>query len=253
LLVEELHGIVAGFDHLKVIQSGMNSLNHFGRQTAAQFSMDQLRAAVELARGHGRPAMVHANGNEPVRMAIEAGCSSIEHGYFMGLENLQRLSDHGTWWVPTVVPMAQLVCNPALTPDQREVARRTRDHQLEQIARAVQLGVRIALGTDAGSPGVEHGRSVREEMHWLMSAGMSLESAVRSASMEAAALLGWTRRGAVLPGYRADLIAVRAEPCHLPGSLESIGAVCAKGRWHALSVYHENMRLWEQFGAVDSK
>jgi imidazolonepropionase-like amidohydrolase len=231
LLTAAVQDLKVDFDHLKIIQSGMNSLDQFGSQTAPQFEMDQLHAAVALAREYGRPVMVHANGEEPVRMAIEAGCSSIEHGYFMGYDNLLRLPDRQIRWVPTVVPMTRLACNRNLTPAQRDIARRTRDHQLEQIARSLHMGVRIALGTDAGSPGVEHGLCVQEEIQWLMCAGMSLSSVVRSATLEAAALLGWARRGAVLPGFRADLIAVHGQPRDLPRSLANIAAICAGGRW----------------------
>jgi imidazolonepropionase-like amidohydrolase len=232
LLANTLQNLEIKFDHLKVIQSGMNSLDCFGRQTAPQFSLDQLHAAVALARKHGRPVMVHANGRDPVRLSIEAGCHSIEHGYFMGQDNLQRLSDRGIWWVPTVVPMSRLSQNRSLTPDQRDTALRTRDHQLEQIARSLPMGVRIAVGTDAGSPGVEHGFSLREEIQWLMDAGMNLSSAVRSATLEAAALLGWTQRGAVLPGFRADLIAVGGQPNDLPHSLKRIEEICVSGQWY---------------------
>lgn len=232
LLADTLQSQDIKFDHLKIIQSGMNSLDHFGRQTAPQFSLDQLHAAFALARKHGRPVMVHANGRDPVRLSIQAGCHSIEHGYFMGKDNLQRLSDRGIWWVPTVVPMSRLSQNRTLTPNQRETALRTRDHQLEQIARSLHMGVRIAVGTDAGSPGVEHGFSLREEIQWLMEAGMNLSSAVRSASLEATTLLGWTQRGAVLPGFRADLIAVRGQPNDLPHSLKRIEAICVSGQWY---------------------
>ncbi|AQV01094.1 hypothetical protein [Desulfococcus multivorans] len=49
--------------------------------------------------------MVHCNGETPVAIAVEAGCDSVEHGFFMGEENLRRMADMGTVWVPTAVTM----------------------------------------------------------------------------------------------------------------------------------------------------
>ncbi len=179
-----------GADHIKLIHSGLNSLENFGRQTRPQFSAEELQAAVRTAHDGHRPVMVHANGEEAVRMAIDAGCDSIEHGYFMGLDNLHRMAGRGIFWVPTAVPMAALVQAPGLTRAQREVARRTLAHQIGQIQKAREIGVAIVLGTDAGSQGVDHGQAVRTELELLMAAGCTLEEAVRCASRDAARLMG---------------------------------------------------------------
>jgi imidazolonepropionase-like amidohydrolase len=226
-LAKHLHAI----DHVKVINSGLNSLKRFGQPTAPQFPLDALKVAVSQAHAKGLPVMVHANGRVPVGDAIEAGCDSIEHGYFMGSENLTRMADKSIAWVPTAIPMAALARDHSLTSEQRDVARRTLDHQLEQIRQGLELGVPIVLGTDAGSIGVDHGGAVAQEMALLVSAGLSMEQAVRSATGRAARLLGIADGGVIMPGRRADLISVAGSPRNLLSGLASVEMICLEGRW----------------------
>ncbi|MFZ1982919.1 MAG: amidohydrolase family protein [Desulfatitalea sp.] len=222
---------LAGSDHVKLIQSGINSLDRFGDQGSPQFCEEDLRVITEAAHAARKPVMVHANGEVAVRMAIAAGCDSIEHGYFMGEENLRRMADCGVFWVPTVIPMAALAQAPGLSVTQQEVARRTVEHQLAQIHKAHKLGVAIVLGTDAGSQGVDHGPAVRQELKLLLSAGLGLEAGVRCATSQAARLLGWEDRGELVPGRRADFLVVNGPPERLPESLAEIEAMCFAGQW----------------------
>ncbi|NJL58304.1 MAG: amidohydrolase family protein [Desulfobacteraceae bacterium] len=93
-----------GIHQVKIVQSGLNSLKHFGKQTEPQFSADELKAAVSAAKSLGLPVMVHSNGDMPTRIAIEAGCDSVEHGFFMGEENLKRMADKGIFGYPLPAP-----------------------------------------------------------------------------------------------------------------------------------------------------
>jgi imidazolonepropionase-like amidohydrolase len=173
-----------------------------------------------------------------VAEAVAAGCASIEHGFFMGRENLEKMADSQTVWVPTVVTMAafarQLACGEKVggvaegaDPD---VVRRNRDHQLEQVRLARQLGVTIAVGTDAGSPGVGHGQAVVEEMGLLAEAGLSLEAVVRTATWNGARLLKLGDRGRLVAGQRADFIAVAGPPQTLLARVGTPEAVFLGGR-----------------------
>jgi imidazolonepropionase-like amidohydrolase len=156
-------------DHLKIVNSGLNSLTQFGVETPPQFEKEELAAAITEAKRRGQPSMVHANGRTPVKFAIDAGCDSIEHGFFMGEENMRRMADAGVTWVPTAVTMKAYI-NYLKRQGHRsdasfgEISGRNLEHQLAQIDAAKRLGVTIALGTDAGSPGVHHGLSVKEEL-----------------------------------------------------------------------------------------
>ncbi len=209
-----------GPDHVKLVGSGINSLREFGRQTAPQFDAEELRAGVAAAHERGLKVMIHANGVRPVAAALRAGCDSLEHGFFMGRENLERMAGAGCLWVPTAVTMAGYAETLEPGDSGREMARRILDHQLEQIAQALRLGVRIACGTDSGSLGVVHGPSLGQETALLIKAGMSLEEAVASAASRGAGLLGLGERlGRIVPGREATFLVFKARPEELASGL----------------------------------
>lgn len=229
-LADALRRTSEDIDQLKIIHSGINSLHDFGRPTAPQFAFEDLRMAISLARSQGLATMVHANGEQPVSEALAAGCRSIEHGYFMGLANLQTMAEEGVAWVPTVTPMAVLAHEVTHSPWQRDIAARTVEHQLEQLRQARVLGVTVALGTDSGSFGVRHGRSVTEELRFLVEAGFSLESAVQSATANGAHLLGLAEQmGRVAPGFPASFVAVQGSPAQLLEQITTPHSVWLRG------------------------
>ena len=206
-------GAGAGRDHIKIVNSGLNSLTRFGAETSPQFSLEELRNAVSAAHTLGLAVMVHANGRVPVALAVKAGCDSIEHGFFMGKENLRNMAERGVSWVPTAFTMAAYVRRLPAGSVESDVARRNLDHQLDQIRSARELGVRVVTGTDSGSLGVYHGESLFEEMRLLHAAGFSLEEAVGCASSRGAALLGVEGHTGVLsPGHPAPFVAFKGEP-----------------------------------------
>lgn len=214
-------------DHLKVVNSGLNSLTQFAVESPPQFDGEELERLVPEARKRGLTIMVHANGALPVKLAVEAGCDSIEHGFFMGRDNMLRMAESGVTWVPTAVTMK--VYSDYLEkqghrsdPSFADVSRRNLEHQLEQIGIARELGVTLALGTDAGSPGVHHGSSVKMELLLFVAAGFSVEEAIRCASRNGALLMGLPDRGKIAPGMRADFLAVRTLPDGLPEAIDRI-------------------------------
>ncbi|MDK9706989.1 MAG: amidohydrolase family protein [Desulforhopalus sp.] len=217
-------------DQVKVVNSGLNSLKEFGRETKPQFSLADLAGIVEAAAKLGRKIMVHANGREPVRLAVEAGCHSIEHGFFMGRENLERMADKGTFWVPTVFTMKAYALNqfdPMLAD--RKVVEKNLEHQLGQLTLARQLGVNLALGTDAGSLGVLHGESIIEEMKCFLKAGFSLAETVRCATSNGARLLGLDDFGLLTKGKPATFLIARGGPSLLPRKLSYLEGIYYQG------------------------
>ncbi|MFH0998252.1 MAG: amidohydrolase family protein [Pseudomonadota bacterium] len=209
-------------DHIKVVNSGVNSLLCFGKETLPQFSLEELTQAIGEAGRRQLNVMVHANGKTPVQIAIEAGCHSIEHGFFMGAENLARMRDSQTVWVPTAFTMRAYAAHLAPSSREADTSRRNLTHQMEQLRIARELGVPVALGTDAGSLGVHHGISVREELRILLEAGYTLPEAVQSATKTGAVLLGITDMGTLGPGMTASWIAVKGSPSEIPDSLDHV-------------------------------
>lgn len=220
-----------GPDHVKILNSGLNSLSHFAAETPPQFRTERLKAAVRAGRRLGLKTMVHANGREAVRVALEAGCDSIEHGYFMGTDNLARMAEKKITWVPTVFAMESYARILPRGSSEREIARKNRDHQLQQIHTALKYGVKMALGTDAGSPGVHHGPSLREEMGLLVRAGLTLEKAVRCGTARGASLLGMEDAiGTLQPGMPATFLVFRGRPQGILDPAIAPERVCIEGK-----------------------
>jgi imidazolonepropionase-like amidohydrolase len=217
-------------DHVKVVNSGLNSLHQFARETAPQFSFEELRNAVVGARRYGLGIMVHANGTEPVKDALAAGCHSIEHGFFMGEENLELLADRQISWVPTAFTMKAYAGALPTGSREAQVAGKTLEHQLEQLRHARSLGVSVAVGTDSGSLGVDHGKAFREELGLLLAAGFSLVEAARCATANGARLLGLERElGSLRSGMPATFIATRGRPADLLEALAHPATIFVRG------------------------
>jgi len=133
-------------------------------------------------------------------------------------------------WVPTAVTMqayGRYLKKIGKTP---AVALRNLDHQVEQLQTARQFKVPIALGTDAGSPAVDHGRAIVDEMKIFIEAGFSIEEAVRCATFNGAQLLGIKDLGLLVPGMPATFIAVKGNPAGLPDNLRQLLGVWVKGK-----------------------
>jgi|WetSurMetagenome_2_1015567.scaffolds.fasta_scaffold122328_2 imidazolonepropionase-like amidohydrolase len=223
-----------GTDHVKIVNSGVNSLAQFAKETPPQFPYEELAAAVRSGQKMGLKTMAHANGRQPVRWALEAGCHSIEHGFFMGSENLQWMADRQIFWTPTAYTMKAYCQFAENTNGQAEIAQKNLDHQLEQIALARQLEVPLVLGTDSGSLGVDHGEALIEELRLFMEAGYSLEAGIRAATFNAARLLGLEKEmGRISKGMPATFLVTQGVPSQLPDALSHPQAVYIRGQWWA--------------------
>lgn len=218
-------------DHVKIVNSGVNSLKEFGRETRPQFSSSDLDNAMQAARKKGLKTMVHANGQAPVREAMDAGATSIEHGFFMGRSNLERMAELQVFWTPTAVTMKAYARElPAGAPE-ADIAWRTLEHQLEQMRVGRELGVPMVVGTDSGSLGVHHGRAVGEEIALFVEAGFSMEEAVCCATLDAARLLGLRQElGQLKKGMPGTFVVVKGPPEELTKGLARPESVFVEGR-----------------------
>jgi imidazolonepropionase-like amidohydrolase len=227
-------------DQVKLVNSGFNSLKVFAQETEPQFATEELAEVVTAAEKTGKKVMVHANGKEPVRRAILAGCHSIEHGFFMGRENLELMAEKGTFWVPTVFTMKAFITNfaHAGVHADLQVIEKNLHHQLGQLTLARQLGVNVAMGTDAGSLGVLHGESMVEEMKLFRKAGYSLAETIRCATSNGARLLGLDDFGLLVKGKAATFLVARGAPPQLPRKLSYLEGIYINGQ--PSSMYRKN-------------
>ena len=174
--------------------------------------------------------MVHANGDLPVAQALEAGCHSIEHGFFMGRSNLERMRDSRAYWTPTACTMKAYWEQLPPGGVEAEISRRNLDHQMEQISYAHRIGAPLVVGTDSGGLGLHHGASILEELKLFVSAGFSLEGAIQCAGSNGAELLGLDKTlGTLRPGLGATFLVVRGAPPGLLTALQHPAGVYVDG------------------------
>ncbi len=183
-------------------------LSFEGSVGAQQFSDEEMRTIVEEAARHRMHVAAHAHGTEGINAAIRAGVGSIEHGSMLSDESISLMREHGTYLVPTTY-LADVIELDALPPPIRRKAEYVMPLARASIRKAIQAGVRIAFGTDAGV--FPHGDNAKE-FGVLVDLGMSPIDALRSATMTAADLLGFADRGQIADGFLADFIAVPGNP-----------------------------------------
>ena len=200
----------AGADAIKCATTGGASSRRGHGPRDAAFDRDEMRVLVDEAHALGRKVMCHALGGPGLRLAIEAGVDSIEHGSYLAEEPdlFAMMAERGTVFTPTLLVYVYHRESPA--PHVRERARALYARHLESVAMALAAGVKISAGTDAGG----HGHPVNaRELECLVEAGLTPMQALRAATGGAAECLGWERElGTVEAGKLADLVAVEGDP-----------------------------------------
>ena len=202
-----------GADFVKIAATGgVLSLAKSGQ--APLFTEEELRAVVETARDYGMKVAAHAHGSEGMLRAVRAGVHTIEHGTFMTDEIMAAMKERGTVYVPTI-SAGRFVAEkakiegyfPALV---RPKAAAIGPQIQETFAKALEAGVKVAFGTDQGV--APHGDNALE-FAYMVEAGMSPAAALRSATFDAARVLGLDAElGTIEPGKLADLVAVPGDP-----------------------------------------
>jgi imidazolonepropionase-like amidohydrolase len=214
-----------GADFIKLYATGTTRhIDLDNMEPLTQFSEEDIQLAVEEAARFDKPVAAHAYGGEGGRNAILAGVRSIEHGMLLDEELLQMMVDRGTFWVPTF--SVYMGGQPQEEWDER---RRAIVSSHEQAFRqGVELGVKIAYGTDAGA--LPHGENAID-FQVMVDYGMSPLQALRSATTVAADLMGWAGDvGTLKPGAYADLIAVPSSPLDDISVLSKVDFVMKGGK-----------------------
>ncbi|HYY90029.1 MAG TPA: amidohydrolase family protein [Chloroflexota bacterium] len=197
----------AGADCIKLIATGgvMTPGVEVGAQ---QLTDDELRAGVEEAHRAGRKVASHAHAATGIRAAVLAGVDSIEHGSFLADDTIGLMKERGTFLSMTLSSAAGIADAPPNTvPDwARAKAAETGGAMVDSFRRAHHAGVRLVLGTDAGTPYNVHGANARE-LALMVKYGLDPLEGLRSASLNGAELLGLSDQvGSLEPGKQADLV-----------------------------------------------
>jgi len=197
---------------------------------APQFSAEEMKAIVEEAAMWGRKVAAHAHGAEGIKRAVRAGVASIEHGSLIDEEGVALMKQHGTFLVPTVYvgyAVEEHAREWRLPEKLAEKARSLNASKTDCLRKAVQAGVKIAYGTDAGV--FPHGENAKD-FRYLVELGLTPMQAIQAATTGAAELLGQAQKlGSVQAGKYADLVGVSSDPLQDISVLEKIPFVMKGG------------------------
>jgi imidazolonepropionase-like amidohydrolase len=197
-----------------------------GAASTPTFSLDEMRAIVDEATSAGLPVAAHASTDEGARRAVLAGVATIEHGTDVSEATLRSMKEHGVALVPTLAANEAIVRYSGWKQGETEPARL--QHARETFRRALDIGVTIANGSDAGV--FTHGTNARE-LELLVDYGMKPVDALRAATLTAARVLHREKElGSLAPKFAADLVALDADPLADIHALRRVKLVIARGR-----------------------
>jgi imidazolonepropionase-like amidohydrolase len=218
-----------GADVIKMIASA-GVLSEEESVGAPQYSQEEMNALVQESAMWGRKVAAHAHGAEAIKRALRAGVVSIEHASLIDDEGLALAKERNAWLVMDIYNDDYILGEykrlgyPQKVLDKEAAIGRL---QRENFRKAVQSGVKMAFGTDAGVyPHGWNGKQFSKMVEW----GMTPEQAIQSATVRAAELLGWSDRvGTISPGHYADIIAVTGNPISNITELERVSFVMKGG------------------------
>ena len=209
--------LARGADLIKVMATGAMLSSQTEDARAIQYSLDELHAAVEVAHANFKPVAAHAHAREGIVNAVAAGVDSIEHCTFADDDTLGASPLPARSSCRRSAPVSCCCATPPSSPRCPSTCgggwSSFNEVHLATIGRAHELGVRIAMGTDAGTPGNHHGLNAEECVLMTTRCGLSPAESIRAATIHGAALL---RRSDVLGtlevGKYADVIACAGNP-----------------------------------------
>jgi imidazolonepropionase-like amidohydrolase len=216
-----------GADVIKVCATG-GVLSKGDDPQASQFTLEELQAIVADAHRLGRKVAAHAHGSQGALWASMAGVDSIEHGSYIDDAAIAELKKDGTYLVPTLYLDDWMLENGHLPVIYQKKMRDVSAVAKGNIKRAMQAGVKIAMGTDAAV--YPHGLNAHELDVYVNQLGMSPLEALKTATVNAADLMGWTAKtGTLEAGKWADMIGVEKNPLEDIRTVEDVKFVMKGG------------------------
>jgi imidazolonepropionase-like amidohydrolase len=223
-----------GADVIKVMATG-GTLDESDAGTGQQFTDAELKAIADTAHSLGRKVTAHAHAKAGIDGCVRANFDSIEHGMWADEETLKAMQAKGIWLVPTAATITYVGDTPEkirngplkdLPPVSMEKVLKLGTQPRKLVRMAHQIGVGIALGTDA--PLVPHGQNAAEMVEYVK-AGMSPMEALMTGTVNAAQAGGIRNAGRLEPGMSADIVAMAASPLEDINAVMNVGFVMAGG------------------------
>ena len=227
----------AGGDFIKLMSTG-GVLSPSDEPSHTQFTPAEIAVMVEEAAAAGKTCMAHAQGTQGIKNAVNAGVESIEHGIWLDDDVMAEMKRRGTFLVPTLVAPIWVLRNAERAPGSvlPQSVRKTKevmaDHKAS-IARAIESGVRIAMGTDSGVG--PHGHNA-EELEQMVGCGMTAMQAIVATTKTASECAHIANdAGTIEAGKLADLLVIDGDPLadiKLLQDKQRIAVIMQGGRLH---------------------
>ncbi len=152
-------------DFIKIMTTGIMDFDTDGSITGVDLKAKEVKEMVHIAHEEGFAVMAHTNGAQAVKDAVLAGVDSIEHGNYVDEECLRLMADKGTAWVPTITVVKNIIGCGRFSD---KVLQSIWEKGKRNIRRGYELGVKLALGSDAGAYLVPHGQGIIDERNCFL-------------------------------------------------------------------------------------
>ncbi|MBT5185826.1 MAG: amidohydrolase family protein [Kordiimonadaceae bacterium] len=223
--------IIGGADWIKIYSSCSGTQPCAHKDGSPMFFDDEMEAITQVAKKYNIPVAAHSHPTASGIQVLNYGVKSIEHGTHLNTASMERMKKDHVYYIPTFSVMDRLdrlVNDPATDPARAKRMQGTLDNNPRQIMKAYEMGVPIAVGTDAGV--APHGKNYREVEKYV-EIGILNNDALKMATVNTADLLGKSDMlGSIEKGKYADIIAVTGNPLVEITDIENIVFVMKEGR-----------------------
>ena len=225
--------VADGADRIKLIPTGIINFKKAAVTAEPQMTTEEVAQLVDAAKSLGRQTFAHASGDVGIDRAIEGGVDSIEHGFFVRDDQLAKMRDRRTAWVPTFAPVQKQVDHAAIMGWDAEIVANLRgilERHGVSLVKAHAMGVCIIAGSDAGSYGVPHGDGLLYEMELMERAGLPGIAVVNAATGASSGRLGYKEKfGRIKSGYLSRFILTRHSPLETVSNLRKARTIVFDG------------------------
>ncbi len=225
--------VKSGADRIKLIPTGIINFKKGAVTTEPQMTTAEVAEIVAAAKSFGKQTFAHASGDAGIERVIDGGVDSVEHGFFVRDDQLAKMRDRQTAWVPTFAPVQVQVDHADMMGWDGEVVSNL-NKILEQhalsLVKAHEMGVQIIAGSDAGSVGVAHGIGFLRELELMERAGLSPLAVINATTGTSSSRLAFREKfGQIKPGFQSRFMFTRHSPLESVSNLRKQKCVVFDG------------------------